>query len=70
LAQPGLIRILLSSLVLALGCDFVCLDAAAQDKSFPAIEGYITAVRGFHDFDVNGTRVSTSPATHYGVIGG
>lgn len=70
MAQPGLIRILLSSLVLALGCDFVCLDAAAQDKSFPAIEGYITAVRGFHDFDVNGTRVSTSPATHYGVIGG
>ena len=34
------------------------------------MEGYITAVRGFHDFDVNGTRVSTSAATRYGTIGG
>jgi hypothetical protein len=44
--------------------------ALAQDKLAPAVEGYITAVRSFHDFDVNGTRVSTSSSTRYGTIGG
>jgi hypothetical protein len=44
--------------------------ALAQDKAVPTVEGYITAVRSFHDFDVNGIRVSTSATTHYGIIGG
>jgi hypothetical protein len=70
LPQPRLIRILLPSLLFVSGCVFVGPMAAAQDKSLPAVEGYITAVRSFHDFDVNGTRVSTSPATRYGIIGG
>jgi hypothetical protein len=51
-------------------CWFGCLFASGQGKSEPAVEGYITAVRGPNDFDVNGTRVWTSPAAHYGIIGG
>jgi hypothetical protein len=70
LPQPRLIRIVLLSLLLLQAVVFGGLDGAAQDKAVPAVEGYITAVRSFHDFDVNGRRVSTSPVTRYGTIGG
>jgi hypothetical protein len=42
---------------------------AAQSKPTPAIEGYITAVHPHTGFDVNGTPVTTSPATTYQLIG-
>jgi hypothetical protein len=61
---------LVASILFVLGCEFGCLFASGQDKSEPAVEGYITAVRGPNDFDVNGTRVWTSPAARYGIIGG
>jgi hypothetical protein len=60
----------LFGLLLLPACWFGCMFASGQDKSQPAVEGYITAVRGPDDFDVNGTRVWTSPTARYGIIGG
>ena len=43
--------------------------AIAEDSSrAPNVEGYVTRVVSAQDFDVNGTRVMTSPKTHY-VVG-
>jgi hypothetical protein len=70
LPQSRLVRIYIPAPVLALACILGGLPVSAQDKAVPTVEGYITVVRSFNDFDVNGTRVSTSPATHYGIIGG
>ena len=63
------IQVLFGLLFLSV-CWFGCLSASGQDKGEPAVEGYITAVRGPNDFDVNGTRVWTSPTVRYGIIGG
>lgn len=68
--QRGLFRFLFSFLLIVAGSVPVGPPAAAEGKPVPAVEGYITAVRSFHEFDVNGTRVSTSSATHYGIIDG
>ena len=71
LPYPPIFRLFpIASLVLVIGCVFFGSDAEGQDKPVPTVEGYITAVRGRSDFDVNGTRVRTNSATRYGIIGG
>jgi len=67
LPQGWLIR---AFVLFVAGCFLVSPPMAAKDKSVPVVEGYITAVHTFHDFEVNGTRVTTSATTHYGIIGG
>jgi len=68
--KPLSARFPLPALFLALSCALCCPHVTGEDKAASTVEGYITAVRGVDDFDVNGTRVSTSSATRYGIIGG
>src|ERR1017187_4466586 len=43
--------------------------AYAQQVPGLAFQGYVTAVYSPNGFDVNGTRVTISPETHFGLIG-
>ena len=45
-------------------------NMAAQPGSGRLLDGYITAVHAPDGFDVNGTSVTTSSSTEYGLIGG
>lgn len=57
--------------VLTLSTYFLASSAscAGQDQGGFAVDGYITAVSSPNGFDVNGTHVTTSAETVYGLIG-
>lgn len=61
-------RFLLWSGLLLVPCYSLAEQCGGQNRDTHKVEGYVTAVHAPNRFEINGTPMATTPATHYGVI--